>query len=78
MAIDTHTCYEVIPTIRLVNTPSPHTMTGVLCVVRTFKIYVLGASLMSEWLSSHTLLQRPRVSPVRVLGMDMALLLRPC
>ena len=31
---------------------------------------------MAEWLSSHAALRRPRVSPVRILGTDMALLIR--
>ena len=33
---------------------------------------------MAEWLSSHTLLQWPRVSPVQILGTDMAPLIKPC
>ena len=33
---------------------------------------------MAEWLSSLALLQWPRVSPVRILGVDLALLIRPC
>ena len=31
-----------------------------------------------EWLSSLALLHRPRVSQVRILGADMALLIQPC
>ena len=38
----------------------------------------LGAGPMAEWLSSHAWLRRPRVSPVRILGADVALLVRPC
>ena len=34
-----------------------------------------GAGSVAEWLSSRALLQRPRV---RILGMGMALLVRPC
>ena len=37
----------------------------------------LGASPVAEWLSSCTLLRWPRVSPVRILGTDMALLIEP-
>ena len=33
---------------------------------------------MAEWLSSRALLLRPRDSPVRILGTDMAPLIRPC
>ena len=33
---------------------------------------------MAKWLGSCALLHRPRVSPVRVLGTDMASLVRPC
>ena len=36
-----------------------------------------GAGPMAEWLSSHGPLRRPRVSPVRILGVDMAPLVRP-
>ena len=36
---------------------------------------VLGASSVAEWLSSCTPLRRPRV---RILGVDMAPLVRPC
>ena len=32
---------------------------------------------MSESLSSHTLLQQPRVLPVQILGVDMAPFIRP-
>ena len=35
-------------------------------------------SPMPEWLSSCALLQWPRVSPVWILGADMAPLIRPC
>ena len=38
----------------------------------------VGAGLMVKWLSSRALLQRPGVSPVWILGVDMALLNRPC
>ena len=37
-----------------------------------------GASFVAEWLSSSALLWRPRVSPVQLLGVDMALLIKPC
>ena len=37
-----------------------------------------GASPVAKWLSSRTPLRRPRVSPVRILGTDMAPLIRPC
>ena len=32
---------------------------------------------MAEWLSLHALLQRPRVSPVQILGADTAPLVKP-
>ena len=38
----------------------------------------LGASPMAEWLSSCAPLPQPRASPVRILGADMAPLVRPC
>ena len=37
-----------------------------------------GASPVAEWLSSCTLLLRLGVSPVQILGADMALLVRSC
>ena len=37
-----------------------------------------GAGPVAEWLSSRALLQRPRISPVRILGGDLALLIKPC
>ena len=37
-----------------------------------------GAGPMAEWLSSHTLLWWPRVSAVRILGADMAQLVKAC
>ena len=37
-----------------------------------------GAGPVAEWLSSHALLGRPRVSQVRILDADLALLIRPC
>ena len=36
----------------------------------------IGADPMAEWLSLPVLLQRPRVSLVRILGTDMVLLVR--
>ena len=33
---------------------------------------------VAEWLSSHALLWQPRVLQVRILGLDMAPLIRPC
>ena len=38
----------------------------------------LGASPVAEWLSSFTPLRWPKVSPVPILGVDRAPLLRPC
>ena len=38
----------------------------------------MGADPMAEWLSSHALLQWPRVSLVQILGVDMAPLIKPC
>ena len=37
-----------------------------------------GAGPVAEWLSSRALLQQPRVLPVWILAMDMALLIKPC
>ena len=37
-----------------------------------------GAGPMAEWLSSHALLRQPRVLSVRILGTDMAPLIKPC
>ena len=37
-----------------------------------------GASPVAEWLSSCAPLQRPRISLVRILEADIALLIRPC
>ena len=37
-----------------------------------------GAGSVAECLSLHTLPQWPRVSPVRILGADVAPLIRPC
>ena len=37
-----------------------------------------AAGPMAEWLSSRALLQWPRVSPVQILGADMAPRIRPC
>ena len=37
-----------------------------------------GAGPVAEWLGSCTLRRRPRVLPVRILGADLALLIKPC
>ena len=42
------------------------------------KYAIIGASSVAEWLSSHAPLQQPRVLPVKILGADMAPLIRPC
>ena len=39
------------------------------------RMFILGAGSVAEWLSSRASLQRPRV---RILGADMAPLVRPC
>ena len=39
---------------------------------------ILGASLVAQWLSAHILLLAAQGSLVRILGMDMALLGKPC
>ena len=41
---------------------------------KEIKSTTIGAGSVAEWLSSHTLLQQPRV---RILGADMAPLVRP-
>ena len=38
---------------------------------------ISGASPVAEWLSSRAPLQRPRISPVQILSVDMARLVRP-
>ena len=42
-----------------------------------FKNLAVGTGPVAEWLSLRSLLRRPRVSPVRILGADMALLIKP-
>ena len=42
------------------------------------KIMESGASPVPEWLGSHAPLQQLRVSWFRILGVDMAPLVRPC
>ena len=42
------------------------------------KLYLEGAGPKAKWLSSHTLLQQPRVSLLWILGADMAAHVRPC
>ena len=42
------------------------------------KIKNEGASPVAKWLSSRAPLRRPRVSPVWILGADMAPLIMPC
>ena len=44
---------------------------------RPVKNPLLGAGPVAEWLNSHAPLWQPRVSPVCILGVDMALLNRP-
>ena len=39
--------------------------------------YFLGAGPTAEWVRSHAPLGWPRVSLVRILGVDVALLIRP-
>ena len=39
---------------------------------------IRGPGPVAEWLSLHALLWLPRVLPVRILDVDMALLIRPC
>ena len=38
----------------------------------------LEAGPTAQWLSSCALLPRPRVSPVQMLGVDLAPLIKPC
>ena len=42
------------------------------------KKVVGGDSPVAKWLSLRPLLQWSRVSPVGILGVDMALIIRPC
>ena len=60
------------------------TTTGILAILIIFYYQKISQKdrnwgwPMAEWLSPHTLLQRPSVSLVRILGADLALLIRPC
>ena len=49
-------------------------------LTRTFSPLTInvGASPMAEWSSSYAPLQQPRVSLVRILGTDVAPLIKPC
>ena len=47
-----------------------------LCKEKSFKKPILGAGSMAEWLSSCAPPQQPRVSPVQILGADLARLIR--
>ena len=49
-----------------------------ITIILHVKSECLGAGPMAEWLSSHAPLWWPRVSPVRMLGTDLALLIKPC
>ena len=49
----------------------------VIYILSLLKVFIIGASPVTKWLSSRTPLQPPRVSPVRILGADMAPLIRP-
>ena len=46
------------------------------CALARLKMGEVGANSVAEWLSSHALLQWPGVSLVRILGVDMAPLIR--
>ena len=50
------------------------------CDLETFyhKESTEGTGPMAEWLSFPPLLRQPRISPVRILGEDMAPLIKPC
>ena len=43
-----------------------------------FRKLMVGASPVAQRLSAHVLLGAARGSPVRILGVDMALLGKPC
>ena len=43
-----------------------------------YKRHTSGAGLVAEWLSLRTLLPWPRVLLVRILGSDLAPLIKPC
>ena len=45
--------------------------------LKTILCKTIGADPVAEWLSLHVLLQRPRVSLVRILGTDMTPLIKP-
>ena len=58
---------------------SSQTTTSELNAILASKIdWFWGASPEAEWLSLHAPLQQPRVSPVQILGTDLALLIKPC
>ena len=45
---------------------------------RVYQEFGSGAGPIAAWLSLHALLQQPRVSLIRILGADLALLIKPC
>ena len=40
--------------------------------------HFIGASPVARWLSLHAPLRQPKISLVRILGVDMAPLVKPC
>ena len=42
------------------------------------RMWFRGAGPGAEWLSLHALLWQPGVSPLQILGTDLALLIKPC
>ena len=46
--------------------------------VPSIQLNKIGAGPVAEWLSLHAPFQWPRVSTIRILDVDMALLVRPC
>ena len=58
----------------------PLLVTSLFVYFRHFllKMGLLGDGPRAEWLSLRALLQWPRVSLVRILGVDMAPLIKPC
>ena len=52
--------------------------TNIHTIEHCLKKIMCGAGPVAKWLSSHAPLRRSRVSPVWILGTDMAPLIRPC
>ena len=79
-----HFSLWTFPAITVPASIRPHITSNVLgarkqdyLVLEAIRIGI-GASPAAQWLSSCAPLRRPRVSPVWILGTDMAPLIKPC